>query len=164
MENRRFLAAITSLIALALMLIPAAAAGQPTTAEATIKQALLDAGLYVDKIKIVPVEGIVIVRGRVPDQESFLRAKDVFQRLSSLRVANLLKVSPVPDDQQIELAAERALHITRTLEGSRLRVHSRDGVVTIVGKVRHELQRDAAVNIVRGVEGVREVQNTIEKM
>lgn len=164
MQNRKSIAAITSLIALALMLVPATAAGQTPTVEESLNQALHDAGVYVDKMKVVSVEGIVIVRGRVADLNSFLKAGEVFRSLPGVRVANLLKVSPVPDDQQIELACERALHITRALDGARLRVHSRVGVVTIEGKVRHELQRDAAVNIVRGIDGVREVQSTMVKM
>lgn len=144
------------------MLIPASAAGQ-TPEEMAVKVAVDHAGITVDKLMVIPVEGIVIVRGRVASPEVHKRLAQVLSGLD-LRIANLVKILPIPDDVRIQLAAERALHTTRTLDGSNLRVSSNDGIVTLQGSVRHELQRDAAISILRGVEGVLEVHTRVDKM
>src|SRR5687768_16978301 len=120
MRNQKSIAAITTLIALALMLIPASAAGQ-TPEEMAVKVAVDNAGITIDKLMVIPVEGIVIVRGRVATPEVHKRLAQVLTGLD-LRIANLVKILPIPDDVQIQLAAERALHTTRTLDGSKLRV------------------------------------------
>lgn len=163
MKTRKSTLAIALALGLAMMLIPAAASGQ-TADVAPIYQAITDAGVHVDDLRVIPVEGIVIVRGKVHDEENFNRVAEVLKTLGYLRVANLLKITPPPNDMEIRRAAERELGVNRSMEGARLRIESNNGVVTINGTVLYELQRDAAINIVRGVDGVREVHSTLEKI
>ncbi len=163
MKTRIAIPAIALVIAVLMMLIPAAAHGQ-TTAVEPIYQAVQDAGLHVDDLMLIPVEGIVIVRGKVHDQESFQRVTGLLKKLGYLRVANMMKIVPPPNDQEIRRAAERELGINRSMDGARLRVHCENGIVTIHGRVEYELQRDAAINIVRGIDGVRDVRYNFEKM
>lgn len=155
--------AAVAAIGLIFLLIPAPARGQSEDAEA-IARAITRAGVHVDRLKVIPVEGILIVRGQVHDPQSFRRVAALLHELGHPRVANLLKITPPPDDEAIERAAERELISSRALDGAKFRVQSRNGVVTINGKVRHELQRDAAINILRGVDGVRRVQTNLSKM
>jgi osmotically-inducible protein OsmY len=161
MKTRKQTLAIAVAIAVGMMLIPATAAGQTVTAQ-PIHQAIEAAGVHVDNLRVIPVEGIVIVRGKVHDQESLERVSSILNELGYLRVANLMKITPAPNDEEIERIVERELHITRALEGAQLRVNSLNGIVTINGNVQHELQRDAAADIVRSVDGVREVQLAID--
>jgi len=163
MRNQNNIAIMALAIGLALLLLPAAALGQSRGVE-SIHQAIREAEVHVDNLKVIPIEGIVIVRGSVHDQESHRRVATVLKSLGYLRVANLLKITPLPDDEAIERAAERELLTTRAMDGARVSVNSRNGVVTINGRVQHELQRDAAINIVRGVDGVRQVQSNLSKM
>lgn len=163
MKTRGYTLTIALALGLAMMLMPAAASGQTADVE-PIYQAIQDAGVHVDDLRVIPVEGIVIVRGKVHDEQNFNRVAEVLKNLGYLRVANLMKITPAPNDIEIRRVAERELGINRSMEGARLRVESRNGVVTINGTVRYELQRDAAISIVRGVDGVREVQSTIDKI
>jgi osmotically-inducible protein OsmY len=163
MRNQNNIPAIALAIGLALLLLPAAALGQSRGVE-SIHQAIREAEVHVDSLKVIPVEGIVIVRGSVHDQESYRRVAMVLKSLGYPRVANLLRITPLPDDEAIERAAERELLTTRAMDGARVSVNSRNGVVTINGRVQHELQRDAAINIVRGVDGVRQVHSNLLKM
>src|SRR5688500_3329747 len=163
MKTRIAIPAIALAIAVLMMLIPAAAHGQ-TTAVEPIYRAVQDAGVHVDDLRVIPVEGVVIVRGKVHDQESFNRINTLMKDLGYLRVANMMKIVPAPNDQEIRRTAERELGINRSMEGARLRVQSENGIVTIHGRVRYELQRDAAINIVRSIDGVRDVRYNFEKM
>lgn len=150
-------------IGLLLLLVPVPAMGQSEGAEA-IAQAITRAGIHVDRLKVIPVEGILIVRGQVHDLQSFRRVGALLNELGYPRVANLVKITPAPDDEAIERAAERELIMTRALDGAKFNVQSRNGVVIISGKVLHELQRDAAINIIRGVDGVRQVRANLSRM
>jgi osmotically-inducible protein OsmY len=42
-------------------------------------------------------------------------------------------------------------------------VAAKKGVVTIGGSVRHELQKDVAVSIVRNIDGVRAVESSLDR-
>lgn len=130
-----------------------------STATVDLTPQLQSAGLAIDGLQAMEVGGIVILRGKAVDAESAQRAGVLAQQLGYKRVANLIQVVETPDDALIERVAERKLAMQRSLDGCRLRVDSRRGVLTINGTVISELQKDVALNAVRNIDGVRAVRS-----
>lgn len=128
------------------------------TATVDITPQLKRSGLAIDNLRGVEVGGIVVLRGRVDDPATAAKAGAFAQQLGYTRVANLIQVSTPPDDALIERTAERKLGLQRSLDGCNLTVDSNHGVVTILGTVNNELQKDVALDIVRNIDGVRSVK------
>lgn len=128
-----------------------------------IVNALSDAGIHIVQPRVVDVDGIVILKGKVRDHETALRATAIVRSLGHARVANLLQVAPLPTDAQVQRDVERALLSSRALEGCKFNVRTENGVVTLEGRVREELQRDVASDLVRDVDGVRQVVNHLQE-
>lgn len=117
--------------------------------------------LPVDRLSVREVEGIVIIRGSARNQTAIERISRMAKDIGFTRVANLVQVRPVADDEAIELRAERHLAGVAGLEGCRFGIDSNDGIVTLSGFVQQELQRDLARTELRRVEGVKEVRSTL---
>jgi osmotically-inducible protein OsmY len=161
-QNRTSL--LVAALAMAMLLLaPAAFAAkkQPETTDLT-KQ-FLDRGVAADQLLVVEVGGIVVMRGRVAALDQAERAGRIATELGYSRVANLIQVVEPIDDQRIERTAERELAIHRSLDGCRFSVDSEKGVVSINGKVTHELQKDVAISLIRNIDGVLEVHSTLAR-
>jgi osmotically-inducible protein OsmY len=117
--------------------------------------------LPVDRLSVREVEGIVIIRGSARNQTAIERITRLAKEVGFTRVANLVQVTPVADDEAIELRAERHLAQVAGLEGCRFAIDSNDGIVTLSGIVQQELQRDLARMELRRVEGVKEVRSSL---
>lgn len=146
----------------AVVLATVAALGAPAIASAdqvedSISAALRNSTIDISRLKVVNVDGIVIVRGEVTTVANQAKAAEIVRGLGYERVANMVRVVAVPDDERIRRAAERELTLARSLDGCRFRVACVDGVVTLEGNVQYELQKDAATSLVRTVPGVRQV-------
>lgn len=147
----------TALLSMLLVALPASAADP-----ATLRHALENEGVYIHQPSIVEVDGIVIVKGRVADRSSVEKASAVLNRLGLKRVANLLQVSRVPNDEEIRRSVERRLLSSRSLEGCRFNVTTNRGVVRLEGTVREPLQREVASQIVGEIDGVRQIVNDLD--
>jgi osmotically-inducible protein OsmY len=150
------------LTAIALMILTCAtttvwAADAPRANDLT--QAFRDAGaVSIEKLQVVEIGGIVLIRGRADEKAQAEEIGLLARRLGHERVANLIQVIEAPDDALIVRNAERELTVHRSLDGCRFQVASSKGVLSVNGSVRHELQKDVAVQVLRNVEGVREVK------
>ncbi len=116
-----------------------------------------DGGINIERLQVVEVGGIVVIRGRTLDMLRAEEAGRFAQSLGYSRVANLVQLTTPADDATIQRKAERELAIHRSLDGCALQVASNNGVVTLSGRVSHELQKDVAVELVRNIDGVRSV-------
>jgi osmotically-inducible protein OsmY len=134
-----------------------------TTAVVDLTPQLQNAGLNVDDLQAIDVGGIVVLRGRTTDAANAAHAGLFVQNLGYARVANLIRVIEPPDDAAIQRAAERRLAMHRALDDCQLRVDSNHGVVTVAGKVNSELQKDLALDVVRGINGVRAVKSEFQQ-
>ncbi len=65
------------------------------------------------------------------------------------------------DDSLITTKAKTALLADTTVKGSEIHVETDKGVVSLSGAVETEMQRDRAVSIVRGIDGVKGVDNKV---
>jgi osmotically-inducible protein OsmY len=144
-------------IVAALLIVPSTLRADATAA-VDITPRLRASGLDIENLRGIEVGGIVILRGRTADAAAASHAGAYVQQLGYTRVANLIEVVPAPDDARIERTAERQLALQRSLQGCNLHVDSDHGVVTVVGKVNSELQKDVALDIVRNIDGVRSVR------
>ena len=142
----------------AALLVITIPAGADSTAVVDLTPQFQGSGISVDGLRAVEVGGIVVLRGRTPDAAMAQRAGAFVQDLGYARVANLIQVVTPPDDAKIERTAERQLAIRRALDGCSFHVDSNGGVLTVGGKVIHELQKDIAMDVLLKIDGVREVR------
>lgn len=63
------------------------------------------------------------------------------------------------DDSVITTKAKSALLADTTVKGSEIHVETNKGIVTLSGAVDNERQRERAASIVRGIDGVKSVEN-----
>ncbi|HEX8172391.1 MAG TPA: BON domain-containing protein [Thermoanaerobaculia bacterium] len=150
-----------AVIAAFVLTLPTAFAATPQATDLT--NTFRGAGAAVDQLQVYEIAGIVILRGRVADVSEAAALADYAQSLGYARVANLIQITPADNDQQIERLAERELTIHRSLDGCQFQVQSTHGVLHVAGKVRHELQKDVAVQVLRNIDGVRSVQLDLRK-
>ena len=150
-----------------ILLLPGAASAATRTAPpepANLTPAFVSAGFSaIDRLQVFEIGGVVLIRGRAYDKLTAEAAGRHALHLGYTRVANLIQIMEPPDDRAIERTVERELTIYRALDGCKFRVASDKGVVRLAGKVQHDQQKDVAMQIVRNIEGVREVQATLER-
>ena len=141
-------------VAIALA-VPATYAVQPQANDLT--KLFRDGGVNIDRLQVVEIGGIVVIRGRTDDPARAAAAATYAQTLGYTRVANLVQIAKPADDGIIQRQAERELSLHRALEGTSFRIASSGGVVRLSGRITNELQRDMAVNLIRNIDGVKSV-------
>ena len=141
-------------IAIALA-VPAAYAVEPQANDLT--KLFHDGGVAVDRLQVVEIGGIVVIRGRTNDIGRAAEATRFAQSLGYTRVANLVQLAVPVDDAALQRKVERELVLHRALDGASLQIASRDGVVHLSGRITNESQRDMYVNLIRNVDGVKSV-------
>lgn len=154
---------ITQAVAIAAILVaaaPAALAATPQTTDLT--ESFRSAGAAVDRLQVVEIAGIVIIRGRTGDTATAEAVGAYATTLGYTRVANLIQIAK-HDDAQIARAAERELTVHRALDGCKFRVRSEQGNVHVDGSVQHELQKDVAAQVLRSINGVRSVELNLDE-
>ncbi|HXI12696.1 MAG TPA: BON domain-containing protein [Thermoanaerobaculia bacterium] len=134
-----------------------------TLSDTAVAQALSGSSVQVSQLSVREVDGIVILSGKVAAKEDIERAGNVVKNIGFSRVANMIQVAKVLDDSAIERDAERQLARTRALDGCKFSIDSNAGVLTVSGRVQRELQADAARNILRTIDGVREVRADLKR-
>jgi osmotically-inducible protein OsmY len=142
------------------LVAPAALAAAPQTTDLTNQ--FRGAHAAVNSLQVYELAGIVIIRGRTADKAQAEVLSNYARSLGYQRIANLVQ-TVTHDDAGITRRAEVALSVHRSLDGCRFAVRSDQGVVHIGGQVTHELQKDVALQIVRGIDGVRRVEMDLQK-
>lgn len=149
-----------AIAAILILMAPAALAAQPQTNDIT--EQFRATGADVDRLQVYEVGGIVIIRGRTTDKA---QAEIVGRHATTLgytRIANLIQIAE-NHDAEITRAAERELTMNRSLDGCRFTVSADRGVVRVAGQVRHELQKDVAVQVLRSIDGVKSVEVNLDR-
>jgi osmotically-inducible protein OsmY len=155
----------TSIVLAALLLATtlAAAPRSPVPQPLDLTPQFRSAGSVVDRLQAFEIGGVVIIRGRTFDRLVAAEAGRIARNLGYSRVANLVQVLDRPDDAAIEREAERELTMHPSLDGSRLSIRSEQGVIHVGGRVRHELQKDVAIQLLRNIDGVSEVRADLRR-
>ena len=146
--------------AILMALTPASLAATPQVTDLT--NTFRGAGAAIDRLQVVEIAGIVIIRGRAADKAQAEAVGLHAQNLGYTRVANLIQIA-THDDAEIARAVERELSVHRALDGCQFRVTSDQGVVHVAGRVRHELQKDVAAQVLRSIDGVRSVEMNLNR-
>ena len=149
-----------AIFAILIAMSPVVKAATPE--EVDLTATFRGAGAAVDRLQVYQIAGIVIIRGRAPNQAEAAAVSKIAHELGYERVANLVQIV---EDRDVEIArkAEVELAVTRSLDGCRFRVSSENGVLRVAGSVKHELQKDVAVQVVRNIDGVRSVEVDLER-
>jgi osmotically-inducible protein OsmY len=142
------------------LVAPAMLAAAPPTTDLT--NSFRGVGAAVNALQVYEVSGIVIIRGRTADKAEAEKLTDYARSLGYQRVANLIQTVQ-HDDAALTRRAERELSVHRALDGCRFQVSSLQGVVHVGGQVRHELQKDVAMQVLRTLNGVRGVEMALRK-
>jgi osmotically-inducible protein OsmY len=154
---------ITKAVAIAVVvaaITPVALGAEPQTIDLT--KNFQTAGASIERLQVYEIAGIVILRGRTADKAQAEELGRYAQSLGYERVANLIQITE-NNDVKIARQAEVELAVNRSLDGCRFSVTADKGVVTVAGSVRHELQKDVAVQVLRTIDGVREVQTNLAR-
>jgi osmotically-inducible protein OsmY len=156
---------LTAVIAATLIAIttPAMSAPAATPRANDLTPAFIQAGLSLDRLQVFEIGGIVVIRGRAVTKADAEQAALIAQQLGYARVANLVQVIEAPDDRAIERRAEMELTSHRSLDGCKFRIDSEKGVLTVGGSVQHELQKDVTIQLLRTIDGVREVRTDLTR-
>ena len=127
-----------------------------------LTESFVNAGANIDRLKVYRISDIVIIRGRTESKAAAEAVSHIATTLGHSRVANLIQIVE-NKDVEIARAAERELTVHRSLDGCRFQVSAENGVVSVDGRVNHELQKDVAVQVLRGLDGVRDVEVALVK-
>jgi osmotically-inducible protein OsmY len=141
-------------------LFPIAASAQSEPVDLTA--AFRTAGVDVTDLQVFQINGIVLIRGTSVSRLKAENAGIVAKGLGYPRVANLIELTDATTDVDIVRFAENRLVRLRTLEGCKFYIDSVDGVVSVSGSVYRELQKDVVVELLRRINGVREVRSTLK--
>jgi osmotically-inducible protein OsmY len=138
-------------------MVPVAASA--ATPQATnLTQNFVGAANGIDRLQVYEIAGVLILRGRTADKAQAEELGTVARQRGYARVANLIQITVPQDDEAIVRRAERELTVHRALDGCKFTVGSDNGVLSLAGSVQHELQKDVAMQILRTIDGVREVR------
>jgi osmotically-inducible protein OsmY len=150
-----------AVLALLISINPVAHAATPQATNLT--QNFVGAANGVDRLQVYEISGILILRGRTSDKMQAERLGTLARERGYVRVANLIQIVQPQDDSAIERAAERELTVHRSLDGCKFSVDSSNGVLSVAGSVKHELQKDVAMQLMRSIDGVREIRMNLER-
>lgn len=150
------MAAVTAIL---LMLIPSVAFADEA---ATVASAVERSGAPIADLRVAVVDGIVVLRGRTSSEIAAARATSAVRELGYERVANLVEITTLPDDEAIERLAERRLFLSRGLTGCQFRVNSVAGMLVLTGTATNSMQVELARHILQRIHGVRSVQANVQ--
>lgn len=157
--KRTRLAAMAAGTAILLMLIPSVAFADET---GNVVYAVERTGAPIADLKVGVVDGIVVLRGRTSSELAASRATEAVRNLGYERIANLIEITALPDDEAIERTAERKLFLSRSLDGCHFRVNCISGMVVLSGTATNPMQIELARRILQRIDGVKSVKANVQ--
>jgi len=150
--------ALLALFVASLLPVAASAQSDPVDLTAVFRSS----GVDITDLQVYQINGIVLIRGTSSDKTKAENAGIVAKSLGYPRVANLIGLSGPVKDIDIIRFAEGSLIRRRALEGCKFYIDSVNGVVSVGGSVYQEMQKDVAVDLLRKIDGVKEVRSTLK--
>lgn len=166
----RFILVATTLII--WVTTPAALSGAVQIPDAAVSDAVHDAlvadfAVRAGTIDIQTQRGVVYLSGRVGDIRAKNRAERVAETVKGVvAVVNNLEVFPPGSrsDAAIRSDVEEALLVDPVTESTEITVAVEDGTVSLAGRVDTWGEKRAAGSLVRGIRGVRDLNNMVTVM
>ena len=116
-------------------------------------------------VKVSVKDGVVTLRGTVPDSDQKTLAEDTVTNLPGvITVVDKIKVESEPaehSDGWIALKIRTQLLIHSNVSATSTKVNVTDGVVTLTGTVDNAAQKDLTEAYVKDVEGVKSINNDL---
>jgi osmotically-inducible protein OsmY len=112
-------------------------------------------------------DGVVTLTGHVPSYVEKVAAERTAKRVQGVKaVANEIDVklseSNIRTDEDLALAAVKALHSKLFVPADRIKVTVDNGWITLEGDVKWQFQRRLAERAVRNLPGIRGIRNNIK--
>lgn len=131
-----------------------------------VQQLDWDPAVDSSRIGVTVKDGIVTLNGHVPTYAEKYRAEKVAKSVRGVKgVADELEVAPPPplvrSDSDIAAMVVQALEWDVSVPHDQIKVTVRSGYVTLEGQVEWQFQRQAAEKAIRGLSGVKSIQNLI---
>lgn len=146
---------------------PATTSQRAQVADGQMEQQITDAirngNVSVRSLMVRKVGDIVVLRG-IGDSSAAQSAARIAKSLGVTRVANLITPAAAIDDDAIRRDAERTIAQTRALDGCRIAIKCENGILQVTGSVQRELQKDAARQVLRTVNGAKEVRVDLQTL
>lgn len=123
-----------------------------------------DVRIYSETLEVLVSDGIVRLRGAVPSAEQKALARDISSRIKGVRrVVNELAVTPPGSRSDADITADvvSALTLDSLVDEDKINVTTVDRVVHLEGTVNTHVERKAAYEDARQVEGVVDVINEV---
>ena len=121
------------------------------------------------RVKVETQDGIVTLRGKVATVDEKSAAEEIARKIDgATAVSNALQI--VPDDQrtaidakddELEKTIKARLDKDDRLKEAGIHVRADNSVVTLMGKVPDQKLKTRAVDLTRGVPGVKAVRNEL---
>ena len=131
-----------------------------------VQQLDWDPAVDSSRIGVTVKDGIVTLTGHVPTYAEKFRAEKVAKGVRGVRgVADEIEVAPPPSlirtDSDIAAMAVQALEWDVSVPHDKIKTTVRNGYVILEGEVEWQFQRQAAEKAIRGLSGVKSIQNLI---
>jgi hyperosmotically inducible protein len=158
----------------ALLVTFACAASDPGITTAVKSKLTADDTVKAYQIDVDTKEGVVTLSGTVTNPAAKARAVELARGTDGVRnvVDNIAvasqTVTPPPDDRSvigdaaITAAVKTKLLADTRVSGLAIDVDTKDGVVTLSGTVKSAAQKSAALEIARGTDNVKTVQDQLK--
>ena len=165
---------LRSALLAAVLGLPGAASAAVSDAWITTKAKialLTTAGVPSTAVNVDTVDGRVTLHGKVDSAEEKSKAEDEVRKISGVKeVRNLLQVIPARHEKAVKVAdkdleqrIKKSLKDEPSLKDSSISVQSvNDGVVLLGGKAASVSDHLRALELARGVPGVRSVRSEVE--
>lgn len=140
-------------------------------------QYFADEDIRAREISVTADDGVVTLRGRVPDENAHMQAVQTARNTDGvLRLNDELTVGPVPapetagavatagaviDDARVTGTIQSKFFLDDEVKGRRIDVDTRGGVVTLRGEVADESERARALTLARATDGVSRVEDSL---
>ena len=140
---------------------------KPRDIPAAVEEELIDDRLVdAAAITVRGINGEVALKGTVPSYPQYLEAAAAARRVGGVtKVRNHLKVVLPPEhcrnDALLTAAANNALAASHVAPG-RVEASAKNGCITLRGELKYRSQCAAAESAIRGLTGVRDIQDEIE--
>ena len=174
MMKTRSLFGTVAIVALALVLAACASTDSGVTTKVKAKLAAAN-DVPASKIEVTTRNGVVTLTGNVDNAQVKERALQLARETKGVTdVVDMISVqtaegtgnAPEPDrsmgekidDAGITMKVKANLLDDPVVKGLRIDVDTREGVVYLTGNVANENEKEQAIRVARGTEGVREVQ------
>ncbi|MFW6107168.1 MAG: BON domain-containing protein [bacterium] len=164
--------ALLALLCAALVVLGASPALAATGKEVTDEQITraietelaLDDSVSAHLIDVETANGVVTLSGSVDNALGRDRAVEIAQAIKGTRsVVNRIKIKPVErTDEQIRDDVVAALAVDPAADAYQLDVQVQDAVVTLKGSVDAWAEKQLALNVAKGVRGVRDVKDEMD--